>query len=444
MKMQPLNNLFHLFLGSEFINLKKTKMQKFLLFLLLTAAGGNLIAQSIDDIRDQISKGQWEKAKTSVDAYLLKDKNAAKWDGWWYKGVIYNEIAKNDELKKLVPDGRMESFNAFKKYYELDSKAVQATLEQNVRLFDIYSGYFDLAAANFNDKKYEEAFNNFRNALTIEEYISSKGFEYNNFKFPEFDTTLIQNIALSAYFAKNQEEAVKYYTMIADRKIAGENNADVYQFLVEHYNKINDKANREKYLAMGREFYPDADFWYITELSDVPENDQNALFAKYEELIPKYPNKYVLPYNYSVEIYNHIYVGDGTPANYKELQAKLEKLIKQTLALRKDYPESNILMARHYYNVVYDLQDEQRAIKGNTPADQAKKNELKATLQNVVNEMIPYATVAYNSYEGKENLKASEKGNFKIITDLLLSAYEIKGDKDKIEFYKKKLESLRN
>lgn len=444
MKMQPLNKLFHLFKGSELLNHKKTNMQKFLLFLLFTVVGGNLIAQSIDDIRDQISKGQWEKAKTSVDAYLLKDKNAAKWDGWWYKGVIYNELAKSEELKKLVTDGRMESFNAFKKYYEIDTKAVQATLEQNVRLFDIYSGYFDLAAANFNDKKYDEAFNNFRNALTIEEYISSKGFEYNNFKFPEFDTTLIQNIALSAYFAKKQDEAVKYYTLIADRKIAGENNADVYQFLVEHYHKLNDKVNREKYLTLGREFYPDADFWYITELSDVPDDDQKALFAKYEELIPKYPNKYVLPYNYSVEIYNLIYVGDNKPANYKELQAKLEKTIKQTLAIRKDYPESNILMARHYYNVVYDLQDEQRAVKGTTPADQTKRNEIKATLQAKVDEMIPYAMVAYGLYDGRNNLKASEKGNFKIITDLLLSAYEIKGDKDKIEFYKQKLESLRN
>ncbi|HLF44976.1 MAG TPA: hypothetical protein VI548_01025 [Chitinophagaceae bacterium] len=418
-------------------------MQKFLLFILLTVLGSNLFAQSLDDIKEQINKGQWEKAKTTVDAYLTKDKNAAKWEGWWYKGVIYNEIAKNEELKKLVPDGRMEAFNAFKKYYEIDPKMLQATLEQNVRLFDIYSGYFDLAAADFNDKKYEDAFNNFKNALQVEEYIYSKNFEYNNFKFPEFDTTLIQNIALSAYFAKKQDEAVKYYTMIADRKIAGEDKADVYQFLVEHYHNKKDMANREKYLQLGRELFPKDDFWYQTELSDAPEGNLPALLAKYEELIPKYPDKFVLPYNYSVEIYNHIYIGDK-PADYKEMQAKLEATIKKTLAINKDYPDANILMARHYYNLIYDLQDEQRAIKGNTPADQAKRNTIKATLQTKVDEMIPYAMVAYNYYESKTTLKASEKGNFKIITDLLVSAYEIKGDKEKTDFYKKKLESLRD
>ena len=419
-------------------------MQKFLLSLFLIVAGSNLMAQSVEDIKDQISKGQWEKAKTSVDAYLLKEKNAAKWEGWWYKGVIYNELAKNEELKKLVPDGRMESFNSFKKYYEIDTKAVLATLEQNVRLFDIYSGYFDMAAANFNDKKYEDAFINFRNALSIEEYISAKGFEYNNFKFPVFDTTLIQNVALSAYFAKKQDEAVVYYTRIADRKIAGKSNSEVYQFLVEHYHKIKDLVNREKYLQLGNELYPEDDFWYQTELSDIPEKDQKALFAKYEELIPKYPGKIVLPYNYSVELYNLLYVGDNKPSNYKELQTKLEATIKQTLSIKKDYPEANILMSRHYYNLVYDLQDEQRAIKGNTPADQAKRNTIKATLLSKVDEMIPYTMVPYDFYNGKSTLKASEKGNFKIITDLLVSAYEIKGDKEKTDFYKKKLESLRD
>jgi hypothetical protein len=337
----------------------------------------------------------------------------------------------------------MESFNAFKKYYEIDPKAMQATLEQNVRLFDIYSGYFDLAAVNFNDKKYNDALTNFKNALTVEEFIYSKGFEYNNFSFPEFDTTLIQNIALSAYFAKKNDEAVIYYTKMADRKIAGPDKLDVYQFLVEHYNNKKDMANRSKYLQLGRELYPEDDYWHQIELSDADDKDQRAMFAKYEELIPKYPNKIVLPYNYSVEIYNLIYIGDK-PADYKELQVKLENTIKKVLAINKDYPEANILMARHYYNLIYDLQDDQKAIKGTTPADQTKRNEIKATLQTKVDEMIPYGMVAYNYYDGREGLKSSEKGNFKIITDLLLSAYEIKGDKDKIEFYKKKLESLRD
>ncbi len=419
-------------------------MQKFLLTLMITVIGNSLLAQSIDDIKDLINKSQWDKAKASVDAFLAKEKNVAKWEGWWYKGVIYNEIAKSEQFKTLVPDGRMEAFNAFKKYYEIDPKSILATLEQHVRLFDIYSGYFDAAAAQFNDKKYDEAFTSFRNAYTVEEYIALKGFEYNTFKFPAFDTTLIQNIALSAYMAKKDDDAAFYYKKIADQKIAGKDNVDVYQFMVDYYQKKKDLVNREKYLQLGRELYPNDDFWYQTELADVDEKDKKALFAKYEELGPKYPDKSVLFYNYAVELFNYAYARDARPAEYKEIQKKIETTIKQTLSINKNYTEANVIMARHFYNLSFDLQDEMVAIKGTTVADQKKKADIKAIILAKSDELIPYAQAAYDAYDAKATLKPMEKANFKIVTDMLVSAYELKGDKVKMAEYKKKLESLQD
>lgn len=418
------------------------KMQKFLLVLMIGFTSNILLAQSIDDIKDQINKGQWDKAKTSVDAFLTKEKNAAKWEGWWYKGVIYNELAKSDAFKNLVPDARMEAFNSFKKYYEIDPKAIQGTLEQHVRLFDIYSGYFDIAAAQFNEKKYNEAFTNFKNAYTIEEYIAAKGYEYNNFKFPAFDTTLIQNIALSAYMAKKDDDAASYYKKIADQKIAGKDNADVYQYLVDYYHNKKDMANREKYLQLGRELYPDDDFWYQTELADVDDKDKKALFAKYEELAAKYPNKYVLFYNYAVELFNYAYTKESNPPDYKEVQKKIDAALKQSLSINKNYVEASVIMSRHIYNQTFDLQDEMVAVKGNTPADQKKKADLKAALVAKADELIPYAKTAYDTYGAKATLKPLEKANYKIVTDMLSSAYELKGDKAKADEYRKKLESL--
>jgi hypothetical protein len=417
-------------------------MQRFLLSLLFLLGSSQLFAQSIEDIEGQFQKGELDKAKASVDAFLTKEKNAAKADGWWYKGVIYNEIAKSEKFKNLAPDGRMEAFNAFKKYYELDPKAVRGTLEQHVRLFDIYNGYFDMGVKSFGESKFDDAYSNFKNALTIEEYVAGKGYEYNGFKFPVFDTTLIQNIALSAYRAKKDDEAVVYYKKIADQKIAGKDNVDVYQLLVEHYTKKNDKVNKEKYLALGRELFPADDRWYQMELEEVDEKDKKALFAKYDELVPKYPEKYLLSYNYSVEMFNYLYTGEKKPDDYKAMQAKLEGVLKQTIAARKDYAEANVLMARHFYNVVYDIQDEQQAIKTNTPADQKKKADIKVRMTAAAEQLIPYAQAAYDIYNTKATLKASEKGQFKVTTDLLATAYEVKGDKAKADEYKKKLDSI--
>ena len=173
--------------------------------------------------------------------------------------------------------------------------------------------------ASFGASKFDDAYINFKNALMVEEYIGGKGFEYNGFKFPAFDTTLIQNIALSAYRAKKDDEAVVYYKKIADQKIAGKDNVDVYQLLVEYYAKKNDKANKEKYLQLGRELFPADDRWYQIEMEEVDPKDKKALFAKYEELMPKYPDKFVMSYNYAVELFNYTYAGDTKPADYKEI-----------------------------------------------------------------------------------------------------------------------------
>ena len=416
-------------------------MQRFLLSLLIILSSSGLFAQTIEDIEAQFGKGELDKAKTSVDAFLAKEKNQSKADGWWYKALIYNEIAKSEKYKSLAPDGRMEAFNAFKKYYELDPKSIRATLEQHVRLFDIYNGYFDIGVTSFGASKFDEAYTGFKNALMVEEYVSGKGFEYNGFRFPTFDTTLIQNIALSAYRAKKEDDAAVYFKKIADQRIAGKDNVDVYQLLVEYYAKKNDKVNKEKYLQIGRELFPADDRWYQIELDEVDAKDKKALFAKYEELMPKYPDKYLMSYNYAVELFNYTYAGDTKPADYKETQKKIESVLKSTMAANKSYPEANVLMSRHYYNVLYDLQDEMQAVKGTTAADKKKKDDLKLKMNESADQLILYSQAAYDLYSAKPTLKAGEKGNYKVVAGYLSTAYDVKGDKVKADEYRKKSES---
>jgi len=416
-------------------------MQRFLLSLLIILGSTSLFAQTIEEIEAQVAKGEFDKAKASVDAFLAKEKNQTKSDGWWYKGLIYNEIAKSDKFKSLAPDARMEAFNAFKKYYELDQKAVRATLEQHVRLFDIYNGYFDIGVTSFGASKFDDAYVNFKNALMVEEYVAGKGLEYNGFKFPTFDTVLNQNIALSAYRAKRDDDAAVYFKKIADQKIAGKDNIDVYQLLVEYYQKKNDKPNKEKYLQLGRELFPADDRWYQIELEEVDSKDKKALFAKYEELMPKYPDKYLMTYNYAVELFNYTYAGDTKPADYKETQKKIESVLKATMAANKSYPEANVLMSRHFYNVLYDYQDEMQAIKGTTEADKKKKADLKVKMNEAADQLIVYSQSAFDIYSAKPTLKAGEKGNYKVVSGYLSTAYDVKGDKAKADEYRKKAEA---
>ena len=419
-------------------------MQKILFTALLAILSMGLYAQKIDDVKKLISESKWEEAKVKVDAFLANEKNASKAEGWYYKGVIYNELAKDSTKSALLGsvDGRMEAFEAFKKYIEMDPKTVLMTLEQNVRLFDIYNGYFDLGAKAFNDKRYNEAYTNFKNASIVEDYVAAKGYEYNNFKFPTLDTALIQNIALSALLAKNETDAAIYYAKLADARVKGQGFLEIYQFLVDHYHTKNDFANRDKYLAIGKELYPESPFWCEVELKGL-EDDKTKMFAKYDELITGNCKTYALLYNYGAELFNYIYTQDKKPADYKEKQAKLDEVLKAAIALESS-PDANLLMARHVYNEVYDAQDAQAEIKGTKPEDVKKRNDLKATMNTKLDQMLPYAMAAAKFYEGRTGLKVHDKGNAKIATDLIIRYYDQKNDKVKVKEYQDKMKAIDN
>jgi hypothetical protein len=187
--------------------------------------------------------------------------------------------------------------------------------------------------------------------------------------------------------------------------------------------------------------YPADPRWYQIELDEVDEKDKKALLAKYEELLPKYPATYVLHYNYAVELFNYS-LSDPKPADLKDIQAKFEAAANKAMVLDKTHVEPSFLLGGYYYNMIYDVQDELSAVKGNTPADQKKKADIKARMVAVADKLIPYAQNAFDMYNSKATLKPSEKGNFKKVAGYLATAYETKGDKVKAEEFTKKQDSI--
>ena len=417
-------------------------MRKFLFTLILAAAGTISFAQTLEEIQELMNKQQWDKAKEAIDKFSTNDKNSGKWETWYYKAHIYNTLSKDEKFKTTIPDAKMQAFTAYKKYIETDPKLIKGTLEQNVLLFDLYNSYFDEGAKSFDSKNFENAYAAFKNAYMIEEFVVSKGYTYGNFAFPSFDTALVQNIAVSALNAKKADDAALWYQKMAEKRIIGDDYKSVYEWLVQHYNDKKDAENRAKFMKLGRELYPASEYWCEVEVGELDEKDKLKRFARYEEVLAgECGSKYLLNYNYGVELYNYTYIGDSKPANYAELQGKLETILKKVLSINST-PEANLLMSRHYYNVIYDLQDAQKNIKGTKPEDIKKKNDLKAKMAANADLLIPYAQKAYDIYSARATLKPSEKGNFKVAADYLASAYELKGNKAKVDEYSKKRDAI--
>ena len=133
--------------------------------LLVTLISVAAMAQDLDAIRDLAGKSKWTEAKVGIDKYLAIEKNTKKGDGWYLKSVIYNTISRDATLSPQNPTAKMDAFEAYKKYLEVDKDAFEGKLNQHSTLFDVAFGYLQKAGEEFNTKKFEDALSNFQKAF---------------------------------------------------------------------------------------------------------------------------------------------------------------------------------------------------------------------------------------------------------------------------------------
>lgn len=450
-------------------------MRKLLFLVLLVTSTTWLFAQKLDDVQEKFSKGKIDEAKEKIDKLLSDPKNQKNASAWYWKGKVYTELARLDSTGTLPYNAAAEAFDAYKKYQQLDPKNVLMTIEQNVGLFQLYDLHYNKGIKFYNDKDYPKAYEKMKDAMDVEEYVAGKGFVYNGFSFPKLDTQLVNLTASAAYLANKHDEAMPYFEKLADAKIKEKEYRDIYALLAEYYAKKGDQAKADKYLNLGKELFPDNDYWLSMEFGEpgkeykdqidqlnkdldkaTTDADKKAIqakitpleekmnaerFARYDQLLQKYPGNYPLAMDYAIELFNYTYTFDKKPSDYLQRQEKLQTVLK-TAVDAKSTPIANFVMSQHLYNQIYDLEDAQRAVKGTTAADQAKKKDISAKINAKYEEMYVYAQKAYDLYTAETTLKAQDKANLRKVIDELVDYYSKKKQQDKVNFYQQKLKSL--
>jgi hypothetical protein len=413
-------------------------MRKLIFFAIMVASSLTMFAQSLEDVQEKVNKGKYGEAREKIDKLLADAKGQKNANAWYYKGIVYYNLGLDSTLTDK--DYRQEAYDAFKKYYEMDPKNVMGTLEQNARMFQLYDAYYNAGIKAFNAKNFDASFKNFSNALNVANYINEKKFTYSNVNLPALDTNLILNVAAAASKANLTDSAMAYYKVLADAKLSDTMYIEIYQLLIDYYNKKNVVANKNKYLALGKELYPTSDYWYDIELSPLAE-DKPKLIAKYEELVGTNPNSYYLAYNYAVELYNYLYANDKKPADAASFEPKVEAAIANAIKV-KPGPDPNLLMVRYLSEQVYKLEDQARLIKGTKPEDAKKRQAIVAQTNSLWEKLAPYAQQAFDGYTSKTELKGYEKGNLKFISNVLIDYYTMKKDAAKAKSYQDKIKAL--
>lgn len=419
-------------------------MKKYLLLVTLVLSGLYAHSQDLKIVKNQVILKQYDKAKPEVEKFLAIEKNATNSEAWYYKAAIDNALGRLPgkpiaESKALF----QSSFDAIKKYIELDPKLIFLKEEQNTTVFNIYYGLYDLGIKTYNEKNFAESFELFKKSLDVHDYIYGKQFiGGTDVKFSAHDTDIVWNLAVLSNELKKKDDALIYYKKIADAGLSDEKYAAGYDELVLKYKKEKNAELFNKYLAAAKKYYPvDLPYWESKEIDFALSDLENeALLNKYEELSVNLPNNYIVVYNYAIEIDRFISSAASTGKDIPGYKKKIEELYKKAITIKSTI-EANLQLANMYYSKTYDIQEQAAKIKGTKPAEIKLKTELNASVKSTMAQTIPYAEEAERLLAALKEYKFSDKTNYKLALEILSNAYKSAGNAAKLaEYEKKKLE----
>lgn len=398
--------------------------------------------QSIKNVNKFLDKKDYAKAKTEVDAFLVK--NPTDGEGIYLKSKIYAKIADSAALRSLVDgDARAIAFESFKQAVA-DSNNMKLKLaimkDSYGPIFDLYTGYyqagiddFNKAAQSANKDEFKGAMDNFIRANNVGQYIAENDWA----KIGKVDTTLVLNIGKAAINAKDDAATLKYFTELADAKIAGTGGtADdgfklPYEWLELHYKNAGDEANMLKYAGLGNEVFPKESYFNLVLIDYYREKKETPkMLAVYEGLVKENPDSIKYHFGYANDIFGYVYNSDeGVKVENKDQWMKtLKSQLDQSLALNANDINSNWLTAQYYYNLGIESRDS--SIKSKDPT---AKTSLQNNAKGDWNTAIPYADKAINELRNS-GLK-SNKSRYKSVVNLMQNIYQSMADNTNLKKY---------
>lgn len=98
-------------------------MRIWLTYLMMLFAAASFAQQErVAKALDYVEAGDFEKAKTEIDAAVLNEATSTDSYAWYVKGFVYKELYKKNEKSNPLSPLRNEAIAALKKSMELDTK----------------------------------------------------------------------------------------------------------------------------------------------------------------------------------------------------------------------------------------------------------------------------------------------------------------------------------
>ncbi len=392
-------------------------MKKVTFALLMLMAAFMVKAQSYDEIKQFVMLGQYKKAKEDVDKRMTNAKFAGKAEAYILKSTIYAALA-SDSATMNTPEAatlRTEAETAFKKYQEMEpSLALLKDPVYKNSLVNIYSGYFNVGYKLYEAKKFAEAYESFKKVNDYSALLSSQ-----QLLTSPLDTNAVILAAITAESSNQKDEAAKYYAKLADAKVTGANYESIYRFLVTHYFTKKDMDNFEKYKAIGKELYPNSEFFTYdkTDFAVGLEGSFDSKVKSLEDVLAKDPTNYKANLSLGQVLYdtlNSKVEGAVPPANAEEIEKKMVAAFTAAAEAKADEQLPYLVIGDYFVMV---------------KAEKVKKSDKKYG-EYLEAGRVPYEKAAA-IFAKKGNLNSADKQQYKKAAGFLEDIYNYKKEQAK-------------
>jgi len=200
-----------------------------------------------------LRNGKLDKAKEFIDKAIEHPQTKEDARTWFYRGNIYLSIhmSENPEYKALDNNALDVALESYVKAKSYDSRMEYYT-DILTNLFVISEQYYNLGVLDYNEGKFKEAMNAFKNSVDVTVMMGS------------LDTMAMYNVALTAEIAGENSTALEYYT---DLLKMGFKNPEVYASMGRIHMAMGDTTTALGYIIDGRKIFPEEFNLLISEIN---------------------------------------------------------------------------------------------------------------------------------------------------------------------------------
>lgn len=387
-------------------------------------------AQDYKKLQIAYLANKFEDARNELDKVLADPKAANSAEGVLWKARVYSSLFADSALRTKYPSAGQIAFDAFTNYMTMDTSAKTLKAAGLGVVNNLYVTNLNEGLAFFQKQMWDSAYEYLRRSYQMGEYITQKNWKNNN---QTFDTISVTYAGFAAQNANRKQDALKYYSKLADARVGGKDYQNVYRYILLNYLDAKDSENFNKYLATANQLYPDEkSLWGRFQSEYMSKN------ASVQQILEKYKAD-----DAAGSLSEEDYATYGqTFASPSKGDAKVDSLQEMEFrktaaeAFKKAFAKSpNGLYAFNtglMYYIQWDALGERYSnYKGTSPALKAKRDEIEKMQLALFDPAVEWFEKGYTVLKAKTDRDRNENNTLNKTVDFLANLYAWRREKTK-------------